>query len=57
MILHCWRIHSMPRRTDPEAAASAERLARIITAELGLPEEQLQPAFEDPLARTRRAAQ
>ena len=38
-------------RTDPEAAASAERLARIITAELGLPDEQLQPAFEDPLAR------
>ena len=38
-------------RTDPEAAASAERLARIITAELGLPEEQLQPVFEDPLAR------
>ena len=38
-------------RPDPEAAASAERLARILTAELGLPDEQLQPAFEDPLAR------
>ena len=38
-------------RADPEAAASAERLARAMTADLGLPDEQLQPAFEDPLAR------
>src|SRR5215213_7637804 len=38
-------------RADPEATASAEQLARTITAELRLPQEQLQPAFEDPLAR------
>ncbi len=38
-------------RSDPDAAASAERLARSMTAEFGLPEDQLQPAFEDPLAR------
>jgi uncharacterized protein (DUF2126 family)/transglutaminase-like putative cysteine protease len=38
-------------RSDPNAAAAAERLARTITADFGLPEEQLQPAFEDPLAR------
>jgi uncharacterized protein (DUF2126 family)/transglutaminase-like putative cysteine protease len=36
---------------DPNAAASAERLARAITADFGLPDDQLQPAFEDPLAR------
>ncbi|MCE3277546.1 MAG: transglutaminase, partial [Propionibacteriaceae bacterium] len=38
-------------RADPEATASAEQLARTITAEFRLPKEQLQPAFEDPLAR------
>ena len=38
-------------KLDLNAAASAERLARAITAEFGLPEDQLQPAFEDPLAR------
>ena len=38
-------------RSEPDAAASAERLARSMTAEFGLPEDQLQPAFEDPLAR------
>ena len=37
--------------SDPDAAASAERLARAITADFGLPSDQLQPAFEDPLAR------
>jgi uncharacterized protein (DUF2126 family)/transglutaminase-like putative cysteine protease len=35
----------------PDAAAAAERLARAITADFGLPDDQLQPAFEDPLAR------
>jgi uncharacterized protein (DUF2126 family)/transglutaminase-like putative cysteine protease len=38
-------------KSDPDAVASAERLARTITADLGLPEEQLLPAYEDPLAR------
>ena len=38
-------------KSDPDAAASAERLARAITAVFGLPDEQLHPAFEDPLAR------
>ena len=38
-------------KADPDAGASAERLARAITADLGLPDEQLQPVFEDPLAR------
>jgi uncharacterized protein (DUF2126 family)/transglutaminase-like putative cysteine protease len=38
-------------KSDPDAAASAERLARTITADFGLPDEQLLPAFEDPLAR------
>lgn len=38
-------------KADPDAASSAERLARVITADLGLPDQQLQPAFEDPLAR------
>jgi uncharacterized protein (DUF2126 family)/transglutaminase-like putative cysteine protease len=38
-------------RSDPDAAGSAERLARAITADFGLPDDQLQPAFEDPLAR------
>jgi uncharacterized protein (DUF2126 family)/transglutaminase-like putative cysteine protease len=34
-----------------DAVASAERLARTITAEFGLPDDQLLPAYEDPLAR------
>jgi uncharacterized protein (DUF2126 family) len=38
-------------RSDPDSAASAERLARAIAADLELPDDQLQPAFEDPLAR------
>ena len=38
-------------QTDRNAAASAERLAHVITSDFGLPHEQLQPAFEDPLAR------
>jgi transglutaminase-like putative cysteine protease len=38
-------------KADSDAAASAERLARAITADFGLPDDQLQPAFEDPLAR------
>jgi uncharacterized protein (DUF2126 family)/transglutaminase-like putative cysteine protease len=38
-------------KSDLDAAASAERLARTVTADLGLPDDQLQPAFEDPLAR------
>ncbi|HET8915252.1 MAG TPA: transglutaminase family protein, partial [Propionibacteriaceae bacterium] len=38
-------------KSDLDAAASAERLARAITADFGLPHDQLQPAFEDPLAR------
>jgi uncharacterized protein (DUF2126 family)/transglutaminase-like putative cysteine protease len=38
-------------QTDPNAAASAERLAHVITADFGLPDKQLHPAFEDPLAR------
>ena len=38
-------------KADPDAAASAEQLARAITADFGLPDDQLQPAFEDPLAR------
>ena len=35
---------------DPEAPRHAEQLARAVTAILGLPEGQLLPAFEDPLA-------
>ena len=38
-------------QSNPDAAAAAERLARAITADFGLPDDQLQPAFEDPLAR------
>jgi uncharacterized protein (DUF2126 family)/transglutaminase-like putative cysteine protease len=38
-------------QSDPDAAASAERLARAVTAAFGLPDDQLQPAYEDPLAR------
>jgi uncharacterized protein (DUF2126 family)/transglutaminase-like putative cysteine protease len=38
-------------KSDPDAAASAERLARTITSDFGLTHEQLLPAFEDPLAR------
>jgi uncharacterized protein (DUF2126 family)/transglutaminase-like putative cysteine protease len=36
---------------DLDARASAERLARAITTDFGLPDDQVQPAFEDPLAR------
>jgi uncharacterized protein (DUF2126 family)/transglutaminase-like putative cysteine protease len=38
-------------KSDPDAAASAEQLARTITSDFGLTEDQLLPAFEDPLAR------
>jgi uncharacterized protein (DUF2126 family)/transglutaminase-like putative cysteine protease len=38
-------------KSDPDAATAAERLARTMTADFGLPDEQLLPAFEDPLAR------
>jgi uncharacterized protein (DUF2126 family)/transglutaminase-like putative cysteine protease len=38
-------------RSEPDAADSAERLSRAITADFGLPDDQLHPAFEDPLAR------
>jgi uncharacterized protein (DUF2126 family)/transglutaminase-like putative cysteine protease len=38
-------------RSEPSAAASAERLARAIASAFGLPDDQLQPAYEDPLAR------
>jgi uncharacterized protein (DUF2126 family)/transglutaminase-like putative cysteine protease len=38
-------------KADADAAASAERLARAITADFGLPDEALQPAYEDPLTR------
>jgi uncharacterized protein (DUF2126 family)/transglutaminase-like putative cysteine protease len=41
-------------RPDPEAAVSAQRLARTITAAFGLPDDQLQPAYEDPLAKLAR---
>ena len=36
--------------SDPEAEANAEALARRITEVLGLPPEQLRPAYEDPFA-------
>jgi uncharacterized protein (DUF2126 family)/transglutaminase-like putative cysteine protease len=45
---------SDPARSNPDAAASAERLARAITDDFGLPQDQLQPAYEDPLARLAR---
>src|SRR4029453_2986289 len=38
-------------KADPAPPASAEGVARGITADFGLPDEALQPAFEDPLAR------
>jgi uncharacterized protein (DUF2126 family)/transglutaminase-like putative cysteine protease len=40
-----------PSRSNSGAAAAAEQLARAITADFGLPPDQLLPAFEDPLAR------
>jgi uncharacterized protein (DUF2126 family)/transglutaminase-like putative cysteine protease len=40
-----------PAKSDRDAAASADRLARAITADLGLPGDQLQAAYEDPLSR------
>lgn len=36
--------------TDPDAVAHAEALARRVTTVLGLPDEQLLAAYEDPLA-------
>ena len=36
---------------DPEAAAKAERLARGLTARVGVPESQCLPAYEDGLAK------
>ncbi|HEY6812551.1 MAG TPA: transglutaminase family protein, partial [Propionibacteriaceae bacterium] len=43
-----------PAQSNPDAAAAAEQLARAITADFGLPDDQLQPAFDDPLARLAR---
>ncbi|HEY5822128.1 MAG TPA: transglutaminase family protein [Propionibacteriaceae bacterium] len=37
-------------QADDDAAGRAERLARAITAEFGLPPSQLQACYEDPLA-------
>jgi uncharacterized protein (DUF2126 family)/transglutaminase-like putative cysteine protease len=37
-------------KVDDDAPAHAEALARRLTSVLGLPEEQLLPAYEDPLA-------
>ncbi len=57
-----WRTDGVPLWQDPAlfadpwqevddegAPAAAEALARRVTSVLGLPEEQLRPAFEDPL--------
>ena len=38
-------------RRSPTRPARAEALARAVTADFGLPAEQLRPCFEDPLAR------
>jgi uncharacterized protein (DUF2126 family)/transglutaminase-like putative cysteine protease len=38
-------------KTDPDARAHAEQLARRVTELLLLPADQLHPAYEDPLAR------
>ena len=60
-----WRADEQPLWSDParladphdeaaaveDAPARAEALARAITADLGLPESQLRPCYEDPLAR------
>ena len=60
-----WRVDGEPLWTAPalladpfdeaaaeaDAPARAEALARAITADLGLPADQLRPCFEDPLAR------
>ncbi len=40
-----------PGSAEGDAAAAAERLARAVTEDFGLPGEQLRPCFEDPLAR------
>ena len=40
-----------PDQAYQDAPARAEALARTITADFGLPPEQLRPCFEDPLAR------
>ena len=59
-----WRTDGQPLWTDPAlladpfdaesayegADAAAERIARRITESLGLPADQLQPCYEDPLA-------
>ena len=58
-----WRTDGQPLWTDPalladpfsatpdeNAPAAAERIARLVTERLGLPAEQLQACFEDPLA-------
>ena len=60
-----WRCDGEPLWSDPslladpfeadqayeDAPARAEALARAVTADFGLPAEQLRPCFEDPLAR------
>ena len=40
-----------PDQAYEDAPARAEALARAVTADFGLPAEQLRPCFEDPLAR------
>ena len=60
-----WRTDEQPLWSDParladphdeaaavdDAPARAEALARALTADLGLPADQLRPCYEDPLAR------
>ena len=60
-----WRTDEQPLWSDParladpqdpaaaidDAPARAEALARVLTDDLGLPETQLRPCYEDPLAR------
>ncbi len=41
-----------PRQADPTTSeAAAEQLAKAISQEFGLPAEQVQPCYEDPLAK------
>ena len=39
-----------PDRADPDAGPASEAVGRAITRALGLPDEQLQPCYEDPLS-------
>jgi uncharacterized protein (DUF2126 family)/transglutaminase-like putative cysteine protease len=59
-----WRTDGQPLWTDPalladpfdpdagqaDATEAAERIARLVTARFGLPDEALHPCYEDPLA-------